>query len=236
MVRDVLIIGGSAEGHRLARAVPGARAVVLERLRTDPGDVAYDVLTEAAVLEAVRDGQGPVVLASHPCDARLREDLARRCMQAHRPLLHLIRPPWTPEAKDRWHMLTRDADVGGVVPEGARVLVGIGRAVRALQAHLGGRYLVIRQLGARQQTYEGEGHYSDAPPPFTVDEEMAHLRAERIDWLMVRNAGGPGAWPKLAAARALGLPVAMLPRPADMAGVAQVSDVEGACAWIKAQR
>ncbi len=49
--------------------------------------------------------------------------------------------------------------------------------------------------------------------PFTEAGDTALMREHRIDLVVAKNAGGNGASAKLAAARALGLPVLMIDRP-----------------------
>ncbi|WP_313738041.1 precorrin-6A/cobalt-precorrin-6A reductase, partial [Sphingobium yanoikuyae] len=50
--------------------------------------------------------------------------------------------------------------------------------------------------------------------PFTVADDTSLLRDHRIDLIVAKNAGGTGAAAKLDAARALGLRVLMIDRPA----------------------
>ena len=52
-----------------------------------------------------------------------------------------------------------------------------------------------------------------ARPPFPVEDEIALMRDEEVSLLVSKNAGG-AARAKLDAARALGLPVIMIERPA----------------------
>jgi precorrin-6A/cobalt-precorrin-6A reductase len=65
-----------------------------------------------------------------------------------------------------------------------------------------------------------------------VAQEIALMRRFRIDAVLTRNAGGPGGWPKIAAARALGLPVYMVARPRSMAGPV-VPSVDDALNWLE---
>ncbi|HSG57060.1 MAG TPA: precorrin-6A/cobalt-precorrin-6A reductase, partial [Paracoccaceae bacterium] len=75
------------------------------------------------------------------------------------------------------------------------------------------------------------GRFVSGKGPFTVAQEQRLLRDLRIDWLIVRNAGGPGGWPKLAAARALRLPVALIRRPAPPPGLV-VETIAEVMTWI----
>jgi len=54
----------------------------------------------------------------------------------------------------------------------------------------------------------------------------------KIDWLVLRNAGGERSMAKLIAARHLGLPVAMIDRPAAVSP--SVETVDQALEWLKA--
>ena len=70
-----------------------------------------------------------------------------------------------------------------------------------------------------------------ARPPFSVNEELALMRAERVSVLVTKNAGGAGT-AKLEAARALRLPVVMIERPPKpqvrtVAGVEEVFELIG---------
>ena len=65
--------------------------------------------------------------------------------------------------------------------------------------------------------------------PFTPQGYQALMRAHGVTHVVAKNAGGTGASAKLAAARALGLPVVMVDRPAvparaTAASVAEVMD------------
>jgi len=49
--------------------------------------------------------------------------------------------------------------------------------------------------------------------PFTLDGELEMMQVRGIEWIVARNSGGSGAYAKIDAARALGLPVIMVARP-----------------------
>ena len=70
--------------------------------------------------------------------------------------------------------------------------------------------------------------------PFTEADERALFAEHGIDCLVTRASGGDATVAKLAAARALGLPVVMVRRPPPPPG-ARAASVEDALAWI-AQR
>lgn len=118
-----------------------------------------------------------------------------------------------------------------VIPPGARVFVTTGRAdlpaLRTLRATL-----LVRVLDADPGPFPlPRGRFVSGTGPFTQIQEQRLLRRLRIDWLLLRDAGGPGGWPKLAAARALGLPVALIRRPAPPPG-RLVTSIEEVLTWL----
>ena len=68
--------------------------------------------------------------------------------------------------------------------------------------------------------------------PYRYDDELALLAEHRIDCLVTKNSGGDMTRPKLDAAAALGVPVVMVDRPPLPDGVAVVSTVDDAVAWV----
>ena len=67
--------------------------------------------------------------------------------------------------------------------------------------------------------------------PFQEDAEHSLLEQEGIEVIVTKNSGGTAVAPKLAAARALGIPVVMVARPEVPPGKT-VPDAAGALAWL----
>ena len=77
-----------------------------------------------------------------------------------------------------------------------------------------------------------QGQWLAGRGPFSVEDELALLRAHAIDVLVTKASGGAATYAKLAAARQLGLPVVMVRRPPPPAGPV-VDSVEAALAWLE---
>jgi precorrin-6A/cobalt-precorrin-6A reductase len=73
--------------------------------------------------------------------------------------------------------------------------------------------------------------YITARGPFAEADERALLDQHRIDVIVAKNSGGGATYGKIAAARALCLPVILLRRPA-LPAAATVETVEEALAWV----
>ncbi|MFD1344770.1 precorrin-6A/cobalt-precorrin-6A reductase, partial [Litorisediminicola beolgyonensis] len=114
---------------------------------------------------------------------------------------------------------------------GARAFLAVGRAslpeFRGLRGPIHLRMMETprrKPALSRVRPVPGAG-------PFDARGEERLFRRLGIDWLVLRNAGGPGSWPKLEAARRMGLPVAMVDRPRRPEGP-RVETVEEALRWL----
>ena len=145
--------------------------------------------------------------------------------------MQLVRPRWRATVRDRWIHVREGREAARVVPPSARLLVTLGRAeLHGLRAFEG--EVLARVIGTEFGAFPlRRGRFVPGVGPFSVAWEIALLRRLRIDALVLRNAGGPGGWPKIAAARQLGLPVVMVARPRRPDGP-RVKTVEEALAWL----
>lgn len=203
----VALIGGSREAERLEEALEAAGIVV------DPmGEIA--------------------VIAPHPFDTDLWE--CAKLSVAGKPHVGLARPGWLPEDGDDWRMASSNLEAAG--------MLGQSGAKRALLAVGNGRLLPFYKLQNIELCVRSRNTpHPPAPPnglirplrgPFDVATEIKELQAQGVDMIVAHNAGGRGGWPKLAAARALGLPVILIDRP-KLPEMEMVNSVETALAWVK---
>lgn len=175
-----------------------------------------------------------IVDATHPFAkiiTRRTATIARRMGLAH---LQLLRPAWRRRVGDRWTMIAREEEAVRIIPPGATVFLGTGRQTLSRFANLKGRRLICRQIDPPDAPFPfANGQYVVARPPFSVPDEIALLQKHRIDWLVVKNAGGVLSRTKLTAAARLGIPVVMIRRPALPRGK-RVQTVAAAMEWIDA--
>ena len=69
--------------------------------------------------------------------------------------------------------------------------------------------------------------------PFHEAAERMLMEREQVDVVVTKNSGGAATYPKIAAARSLGLPVIVVARPEKPAGVEEVDSAEAALAWLE---
>ena len=174
---------------------------------------------------------GAVLDATHPFACAMAARAARVSSALGLPHRRLLRPCWTPGPGDRWTRIARAEEAGGVVPPRSRVFLATGPGSLAGFASLDA-WLVCRRIDPAPEPFPLRGEWLVGRPPFETADEIALMRRFRIDWLVVKDAGGAASRPKLDAARALGLPVAVIDRP-PQPECERVESPEEAMAWIR---
>ncbi|WP_221181414.1 precorrin-6A/cobalt-precorrin-6A reductase [Histidinibacterium lentulum] len=239
----ILLLAGTAEARALAEALTAegiATEASLAGVTRAARPLAVPVRTGGfGGAEGFADwlrarGARGLVDATHPFALRIGPRSAAVCRALGVPYLRLLRQPWAAGPGDDWREVAGPEEVARIVPEGAAVFLALGAQHLADWACLAGRRVVARQLDPP----EGPAPFAGleriaAPPGESVAEEVGFLQRKGIEWVVTRNSGGP-ARAKLAAARELGLPVLMIPRPPPPVGVEVVADVAGAMDWVRA--
>ena len=112
-----------------------------------------------------------------------------------------------------------------------RVFLTIGRSELGAFADASGTWFLVRSIEAPDPLPLAHAEVLLARGPFTEDDEVAVLDRHGIDALVTKDSGGAATAPKLAAARALGLPVVVVDRPPSPDGP-EVATVAEAMAWL----
>ena len=246
--RRLLILGGTAEGRALAAAaearfgpslaVISALAGITRAPLLPAGQVRIGGFGGAAGLAAYlrEEGIGLLVDATHPFATRISAQARDAAAEAGTERLVLARPPWRPVPGDRWIDVATVEDAVAAIPaEARRVFLTVGARALAPFAGRPELWFLVRLVDPPAAPVPLPRHrLICARGPFAEADERALLAARRIDCLVTRASGGAATAGKLAAARALALPVVMVQRPPPPPGD-RVSSVEDALAWI-AQR
>ncbi len=241
----LLILGGTAEARALAAEAaerPGLAVVTSLAGRTRAPIAPKGALRRggfggaeglAAYLRA--EGIDLVVDASHPFAATISGHAVEACAATGTPLLRLARPPWRPVAGDHWiEVADLEAAARQVSARGGRVFLAVGAQGLRHFADLPGVWRLARMIDPPESGLSATFDEAIvARGPFTEDDERALLRRHDIALLVSRNSGGEGPYTKIAAARALGLPVIMIRRP-DIPGPS-VATVAQALEWLRAR-
>jgi len=226
MRKRVLILGGTTEASALARVLAQrfdldvvlslagrtetpARPPIPHRIGGFGGvDGLIDYLKSQSI--------SGVIDATHPFAAQMTQHAAQACAVLDVPRLLFTRPAWAPVEGDQWQRV-RDVDAAvhalGTKPK--RVFLTVGRLSLAAFRRADSHSYLVRSIDQPNEI-EMPRHVKLilARGPFSIDDEMRLMRAEHIELLVTKNSGGAQTDAKLAAARALQIPVIMVERPA----------------------
>jgi precorrin-6A/cobalt-precorrin-6A reductase len=243
----VLILGGTTEASALARLLAGDRRfeATLSLAGRTSAPRAQPVATRVGGFGGV-EGQArylrdheidAVIDATHPYAAQISANAVTACAQAGIPLASLVRPPWQAREGDLWQeVASTEAATALLGPTPRRVFLSLGRQDLHVFAAAPQHHYIARLIETPQQ--------AELPPdlvlvqqrgPFDFEAERRLLVDEHIDVIVSKNSGGDATYPKIAAARALALPVVMIARPDKPAGHV-VANAEAAVDWLAHRR
>jgi precorrin-6A/cobalt-precorrin-6A reductase len=239
----LLLLAGTSEARRLAHAlaeIPEIDVIAsLAGVTREPLDLPVPMRSGGfggrdAFRKYLQDqGFDAVVDGTHP----FAQIISKRCFEVAQeldiPHLQILRPAWEPEAGDLWTFIDDESEAAQHIPQGATVFLATGRQTLHRFDNLTGRQIICRQI----ETSEGEfpyegGEYLIGRPPFSVEEEVALFTRRKVDWLVVKNAGGMLSRTKLVAARQLKIPVLLINRP-PLLPCKRVETDKAALAWVR---
>ncbi len=239
----ILILGGTAEARRLAAMLAEreglAVALSLAGRTAKPAPQAVPVRSGGfggadGLARHLSDEAIDVLIdATHPYAAAISANAAQAARAAGVKLLALKRPPWTKVAGDDWIEVDSVEDaVAALGNAPRRVFVALGRNELEPFAEAPRHAYLIRSVDPVDPPLAvPHATYITARGPFAEAEDRALLQRHKIDTIVAKNSGGDATYGKIAAARALGLPVIMLKRPA-LPDVPSVATVEEVVAWL----
>lgn len=217
------MLGGTLEASALAAALAarGERAVLsyagrVAAPQAQPVPVRTGgfggVTGLAAHLRAERITH--LVDATHPFAAGMSRNAVAAAAAARVPLVALERAPWRPGPGDSWQEVADvEAAVAALGEPARRVFLALGRQKLAAFLAAPQHDYLLRLVDPTHALPLPRCTVTVARGPFDLAGDLALMRAHGIEVVVSKNAGGTGAVAKLAAARALWLPVVMIARP-----------------------
>jgi precorrin-6A/cobalt-precorrin-6A reductase len=239
----ILILGGTTEARRLAeRLAPRADLdVTLSLAGRTSNPVPHSVPVrvggfggaEGLADHLTSERIDRLIDATHPYAAQMSANAAQAGRFAGVPLLALRRPAWRPVVGDRWTEVADTYAAARTLGDAPRrVFLALGRnEIAAFVAAPQHRYLVRSVDPVEPPLAVPHATYIRARGPFREDDDRALLATHAIDVVVSKNSGGDAAYGKIAAARALGVAVILLRRPA-LPEVPAVETVDDAVAWL----
>lgn len=239
----VLILGGTTEASALARLLAGdARFDATLSLagrtsapRPQPLPTRSGGFGGVEGLARFLRGEkiDAVIDATHPYADQMSANAVAACGQAGVPLASFARAPWVQQAGDGWQLVPNTeaaADALGTPPR--RVFLSLGRQELHVFARAPQHHYLARVIEAPpHEELPPDITLVQARGPFDLTAETTLLHDEKIEIVVSKNAGGDATYAKIAAARALGVPVIMIARPNKPAGHV-VASAEEAVEWL----
>ncbi|KMO34014.1 cobalt-precorrin-6X reductase [Methylobacterium aquaticum] len=243
----ILLLGGTTEAASLVRLLaerPDFDVTLSLAGRTAapqalPARTRIGGFGGAAGLAAyLRDhGIAALIDATHPFARVISRNAALASRDAGVPLLAVRRPAWAREPGDDWREVDSMAEaVPALGDRPRRVFLTVGRLeLAAFAAAPQHRYLVrtIEPVGAALPGLDVTA--IEARGPFGAADEDALMRRHGVELLVTKNSGGAATYGKIAAARALSVPVVIVRQPV-LPDVPRVAHARDALAWLEAHR
>lgn len=225
-----LILGGTGEGREVARLlvergwhVTSSLAGRVSNPKLPVGEVRIGGFGGPAGLTnwLLQQGVEVIIDATHPFAERISLSAAEAARATGIPLIALHRPQWEPEKGDQWIGVHSMEEAAQQAKRYAHIFLTIGRQQLHHFAGDPHNLYVIRTVEPPAAPLPARHRLIQSRGPFSVADEKALMVGNQIDVVVTKNSGGNLTKAKLEAARALGLPVIMVQRPA-LPKVAQV--------------
>jgi precorrin-6A/cobalt-precorrin-6A reductase len=185
----------------------------------------------------VRERIHAVIDATHPFASRMSANAVGACRATDTPLVVFTRPAWTPQRGDRWiEVATIDEAVDALGSGPRTVFLTQGRLQLAAFARAPQRRYIVRAIDHPPEIDALPNHKLIlSRGPFTLADEVTLMRNEGVEALVTKNSGGRATYPKIEAARTLGIEVVIMRRPPPPEAET-VHDLDAVMSWIAAHR
>jgi precorrin-6A/cobalt-precorrin-6A reductase len=239
----VLILGGIGDAVELAvkiANIPGIEVITSLAGRTrEPANLPGNVRSGGfggvpGLTNYLREMQIDLLIdATHPFANQISENAAAATQEVGIPRLMVIRPPWEKLEDDDWLEVEDNLAAATTLANRAkRVFLTIGRQEIGTFAHLQEIWFLMRMIDPpNTDVIIPPGLILCDRGPFNLENEQEILLKYNIDTIVSKNSGGNATYPKIIAARKLGIKVVMVNRPPVPPGK-QVADVDSACKWL----
>jgi precorrin-6A/cobalt-precorrin-6A reductase len=224
-ITRVLILGGTSEARALAAALAERKefSVTLSLAGRTAEPLPQPVPVRIGgfggpegLAEHLRNEHIDVLIdATHPYAATISANATIAAAKAGVKLLAMRRPPWAKVAGDDWTEVDGiDAAVEALGSAPRRVFLTLGRKEIGPFATAPQHAYLVRSVDPVDPPLAvPHAIYLTARGPFSEVDDRALLERHRMEVIVAKNSGGEASYGKIAAARALHLPVILLKRP-----------------------
>jgi precorrin-6A/cobalt-precorrin-6A reductase len=239
----ILILGGTTEARKLGErlAARGGLEVTLSLAGRTAQPVAHAVPVRAGGFGGaagladylVAKKIDALIDATHPYASGISANAMEAVRKAGVAFIALRRPPWIKIAGDHWTEVNDTASAAGALGvEPRKVFVALGRNDLAPFAAAPQHVYLFRSVDPIDPPLPLlHATYITARGPFSEADDRALMQARGVDVVIAKNSGGAAAYGKIAAARALGIEVILIRRPAAPAAPA-VESIDAVMEWL----
>ncbi len=218
----ILILGGTKDAAELAAELVGKGHDVTTSLagRTrEPRPLLGKTRTggfggASGLATYLSEGKFDLLIdATHPFARQISENAIEAALQSGITIEIRTRTPWTKEPGDTWIEVSTLEEANNAIPANARVLLALGSQYLDRFFSRNDVYFLVRMVDPPVQAMDFVNfELLIARPSHNWQEERKMLENQHITHIVCRNSGGTGAYAKIEAARALGMPVIMIGR------------------------
>ncbi len=230
MTRPILLLGGTADARRLATELHthGVELIysIAGLVRTP--DVSCEVVsggfTQFGGLDRFVEqrGIGGILDVTHPYAAKMSNAAVAVAHNQQLPCWRFDRPVWQPQEEDCWQGFGQWSELLAELESKQSVFLTAGQLplpvmdTLAMFARQHGQKQLLRTAVMPKVPIHSGMQWIKGIGPFNADNEREIFQQHNIDVLVSKNSGGASTVAKLDVARALGVPVLMLERPASV--------------------
>ena len=226
MSKKILLLGGTTEARQiagfLAQCAHAETTMSLAGRTTSPASFPVPVRTggfggvEGLAAHLKEHDIALLLDATHPYAAQMKANAVEAARRTGIPIVRLHRSAWEPVAGDRWTIVQTVAGAIEALGRGKtrNVFLPLGRnELVPFEAAPWHRYL-IRSIEPFVPPLDlPDAEYIVARPPYAKAGEVELLQSRAIEVMVVKNSGGTVSYPKILAARELGIEVIVIGRP-----------------------
>ncbi len=238
----ILILGGTSESRELATALDARSDVAVTlslagrtahpRPQGVPTRIGGFGGAEGLARFIAAENVGILIDATHPYADRISANAHWAARETGVPFLALRRAPWQALPGDRWTSVeTIEEAASALGSDPVRVFLALGRKDIMPFAHAPQHTYLVRSVDPIDPPLPvPDATYVTARGPFNEAQDRVMLERHNIEIIVSKNSGGDASYGKIAAARALQIPVVMIGRPA-LPEAPSANTVEQALAW-----
>lgn len=155
-----------------------------------------------------------IIDATHPYALQITKNATQATHKTSIEYRSVLRPEWGKQEGDNWIAVSSTTEAVRAIPDTSRVFLALGKQHIDIFSERADCHFLIRMVDDAETDLNFTSYkIVTGIPNSSIDDEVELLKDHKIQTLVSRNSGGEQSYRKIAAARALGIPVIMINRP-----------------------